>query len=375
MVLFFCFFICLDGFIPECHLQVFDSQVACLQFIKLHIHRGGPGHGTSRGPGCVADTSNICRRRFSWRAIKGLLSKRENIGRGRRMRRKGKGEREGRIRRKAVVRKIEGKGPPILVGVSSFISFLLAFLFTDESRIRALRLSPQALIVASGRRGAAKEIRTVAIVLPRGKEIVLVGEIGGVGVSSGRDAGGAGQKVADVGVEGRRGWAVVVQCPAGVRADHGLTVEQGAGGVGRGRGGRGHVKHVALAQLNRRDVLTLTDREKGFGGWQGIEPLLGSGQKNREHTLRGTKTHEEITISTFWDDFRSLPELWSAKHVIAAEIEELCSKLWLCSTTVTNHRSVMGALSLQCVLGTIMRINMVLALSRGVPHWSYNDIQ
>lgn len=279
---FWFFFNCLDGFIPECHLQVFDSQVACFRFIQLHIHGGGPGHRTSRGPGCVADTSNICRRCFSWRAIKGLLSKRKNTGKGRRMRRR-KGKRKGRIRREVVVRKIEGEGLPIsYVHVSSFISFLLTFIFTVESRIWALRLSLQALIAPSARRGAAKEIRRVAIVLPSVKEIVLVGEIGGVGVSSGRDAGGAGQKVAYVGVEGRRGWAVVVQCPAGVRADHGLTVEQGAGGVGRGRSGRSHVKHFALAQLNGRDVLALIGREKGFGGWQGIKPLLGSGQQKRK---------------------------------------------------------------------------------------------
>lgn len=105
-----------------------------------------------------------------------------------------------------VVREAKRKGLAIIqVHFSAFISVLLAFPSTGESRIWALRLSLQALIAPSGRQGATEEIRTVAVALPSVEQILLDGEIGRVGVRSGRDARRVGQKVAYVGGEGRRG--------------------------------------------------------------------------------------------------------------------------------------------------------------------------
>lgn len=153
------------------------------------------------------------------------------------------------------------------VHFSYVFSLLLTSLLTRESRVRAVRLSLQALAVPRRHRGAA--------ILPG----VLVGKVGGVWVGPGRGARGAGEEVAYVGVEGRRGRRVVVQRPAGVRASRGaagLVVEQRAGG--RRRTGR---SPLSLAQLNWRDVLALLGGEKGLGRRQRIQPPLGSGHKKK----------------------------------------------------------------------------------------------
>lgn len=121
----------------------------------------------------------------------------------------------------------------------------------------------------SGQRGATKEFRTGGIISPS-VEVVLVGEVGRVGVSSGRDARGAGEEVADVGVERRGGRGVALKGVRTSRGAAGLVVQQGAGGAGRGRRGRSHVKHLSLAQLDRGDVLALLGGEKGFGGRQRV---------------------------------------------------------------------------------------------------------